>query len=99
MTVLGRQTSKERVVSFLLFLSERFGSEEDNLIDLPMSRQDIADYLGLTIETVCRVLSELKRARLIKLPNLRQVILSDADALHSLADGETAFPPWRRAAA
>jgi CRP-like cAMP-binding protein len=52
-----------------------------------MSRQDIADYLGLTIETVCRMLSELKRERIIAIPSLGQVVLNDKDALESLTDG------------
>ena len=86
--VLGRQTAKERVASFLIALLERTGFEEDDILDVPMSRQDIADHLGLTIETVCRTLSELKRARMIDIPNQRQLHLLDPDALHSLAAGE-----------
>jgi CRP-like cAMP-binding protein len=85
--ILGRQTAKERVASFLVFLSERIGVEDDELLDVPMSRLDIADYLGLTIETVCRVLSELKRARIIEIPNSRQLTLRDIENLHELADG------------
>lgn len=96
LTVLGRQTAKERVVSFLLSLAERIGLDEDDLVDAPMNRQDMADYLGLTNETVCRVLSELKRGGLIETPNLRQFVLSDVDALHSLASGESEFAPWQR---
>ena len=49
----------ERIASFLLELSER--SDDETHIELPMCRCDIADYLGLTVETVCRVLSDLKR--------------------------------------
>ena len=86
--MLGRQTAKERVISFLLMMAEHAGSDEGDAIVLPMSRQDIADYLGLTIETVCRVLSDLKRARLIALPDLHRVVLLDIDNLHALADGE-----------
>ena len=52
-----------------------------------MSCQDIADYLGLTIETVCRMLSELKRERIIAIPSLSQVVLNDMDALQALTDG------------
>jgi CRP/FNR family nitrogen fixation transcriptional regulator len=88
LTVLGRQSAKERVASFLLYLTEHVGCEEDDLIDTPMSRHDIADYLGLTNETVCRVISELRRERVIETPSVRQFILLDADALHALADGE-----------
>lgn len=88
LTVLGRQSAKERVASFLLYLTEHVGCEEDDVIDAPMSRNDIADYLGLTNETVCRVLSELKRERVIESPNVHQFILRNVDALHALADGE-----------
>ena len=52
-----------------------------------MSRQDIADYLGLTIETVCRMLSELKRDRTIAIPTTSQVVLNDMGALQALTDG------------
>jgi CRP/FNR family nitrogen fixation transcriptional regulator len=88
LTVLGRQTAKERVASFLIYLTEHVGCEEDDLVDLPMGRHDIADYLGLTTETVCRVVSELRRQRVIETPNVRQFILLDADTLHALAEGE-----------
>jgi CRP/FNR family nitrogen fixation transcriptional regulator len=84
--MLGRKTAKERLVSFLLMLADRSGTA-GGIIDVPMSRQDIADYLGLTIETVCRVLSDMKRSRLIDLPNLHQVALRNIDALYALSDG------------
>ncbi len=96
LTVLGRQTAKERVVSFLLSLAERIGFEDDDLVDAPMNRQDIADYLGLTNETICRVLSELKRMGLIETPNLRQFVLIDVEALQALSDGEQGFKSWER---
>ena len=88
LTVLGRQTAKERVASFLLYLTEHVGCEDDDLVDTPMSRHDIADYLGLTNETVCRVVSELRRERVIETPNVHQFIVRDVNALHALADGE-----------
>jgi CRP-like cAMP-binding protein len=86
--VLGRQTAKERVASFLLMLFDRVGFEEDDFMDVPMSRQDIADYLGLTIETVCRTLSELKREGTVDIPDQRQLRLLEIDVLQSLAAGE-----------
>jgi CRP-like cAMP-binding protein len=79
--------AKERIVSFLLHIAERSDAEEGLAFDLPMSRQDIADYLGLTIETVCRMLSELKRERVIAIPSVSQIVLNDMDALSALAEG------------
>ena len=87
LVMLGRQTAKERVSSFLLHIAERSDAEEGLAFELPMSRQDIADYLGLTIETVCRMLSELKRARIIAIPGLNQVVLNDMEALQALTEG------------
>jgi len=87
LVMLGRKTAKERVASFLLHIAERSDAEEDVAFELPMSRQDIADYLGLTIETVCRMLSELKRERIIVIPSLSQIVLNDTGALQALAEG------------
>ena len=88
LTVLGRQNAKERVATFLLTLAERVGVEQSDLVDAPMNRHDIADYLGLTNETVCRILSEFRRERVIGTPNLRQFTLLNVDALQTLAGGE-----------
>ena len=85
--LLGRQTALERVASFLLSLRERMGTQEGALLEVPMSRQDIADYLGLTIETVSRVLTKIRRSRAIGIPNIHQFIISDVDALHALTEG------------
>lgn len=88
LVMLGRQTAKEKVASFLVVLIEHDGCENGALLDVPMSRQDIADYLGLTIETVCRVLSAMKREGLIGIPNLHQLIVKNAETLYALAEGE-----------
>ena len=88
LVILGRQTAKEKVASFLLLLIEHDGSEHGDCLDVPMSRQDIADYLGLTIETVCRVLSAMKRDGLLEIPSLHQVLVKDIDALYALMDGD-----------
>ncbi len=73
------KSAQERVASFLLEMAER--SPEGNTIELPMSRQDIADYLGLTIETVSRTLTYLQGAAMIELPASRRVVLRNRSAL------------------
>jgi CRP/FNR family nitrogen fixation transcriptional regulator len=82
--VLGRQNAIERVAAFLLDLAERQG--ELDQVDLPMSRTDIGDYLGLTIETVSRVLSRLKQRGVIRLPGLRSVEITDWRALQAMSE-------------
>jgi len=88
--VLGRMTPPERLAYFLLELAEHGGQELDQgaVLDLPMSRQDIADYLGLTIETVSRTFTLLKRKGLLALPRQQHVLLRDPDALRDLAAGD-----------
>jgi CRP-like cAMP-binding protein len=88
LVTLGRQTAKERVASFLVMLVERAGAEDGSRIDLPMSRQDIADFLGLTIETVCRMLSSMKRSKLLDVAGAHELIIRDSDRLYALAEGD-----------
>jgi CRP-like cAMP-binding protein len=73
------KTAKERVGSFLLEMAKRRPSGND--VELPMSRQDIADYLGLTIETVSRTLTELENSASIKIASARHIVLRDRRAL------------------
>ena len=82
--VLGRQHAVERVAAFLLDMAERQGGFDQ--FDLPMSRMDIADYLGLTIETVSRVFTKLKEKSVIKLPSLRSVEVLKWQALRELSE-------------
>ncbi len=89
LVMLGRQSAKERVASFLLLLAERVKANNGESIELPMGRQDIADYLGLTIETVCRALSDLKRSKLITTPSTHEVVLNNTEALRALTDNES----------
>ena len=76
--LLGRMTASERVAAFLLDMSKRSTSAA---VDLPMPRNDIADYLGLTIETVSRTFSQFKRAQTISLKSSRNVVLRNRAAL------------------
>jgi CRP/FNR family transcriptional regulator, nitrogen fixation regulation protein len=85
MLLLGRMTAAERVASFLLEMSER--RDARRTVDLTMSRNDIADYLGLTIETVCRVLSAFKRAGAIGIPSPHRIELCDRDLLEEVGEG------------
>jgi CRP/FNR family nitrogen fixation transcriptional regulator len=80
--ILGRMTAPMRVASFLLETSSRRSA--CTLLDLPMSRMDIADYLGLTVETVCRVLSRFAELRLVAIPNVNQIELVDTHALETI---------------
>ena len=80
--VLGRKGAGERVAAFLLQLAGRFVTTRE--LDLPMSRADIADYLGLTIETVSRAFSEFERNAAISLPSSRHVVMRNPVALHEL---------------
>jgi CRP/FNR family transcriptional regulator, anaerobic regulatory protein len=89
MLLLGRKTARERVASFLRTLAtraERRGLSADSL-HLPMTRTDIADYLGLTTETVSRVFSELRRKGRINLEGADNVRLLDCASLETMADG------------
>lgn len=81
---LGRRSASERVASFLLDLAKRLGGGDQ--IELPMSRQDIADYLGLTIETVSRTVTQLQGGGLIELAGCRRVRLTRRRALAELCE-------------
>lgn len=82
--VLGRQSATERVAAFLLDLRNRQGGLQR--VELPMSRTDIGDYLGLTIETVSRVFSKLRAARIVRLDSLRSVYILRPDSLRLLSE-------------
>ena len=82
--LLGRMTASERVATFLLEMFDR--GDRAKALDLPMSRTDIADYLGLTIETVCRTLSLFKRDDVIAIPNPHRIELLDRDALEAVSE-------------
>ena len=76
------KNAEERVAGFLLEMAGR--SSGNAAIELPMSRQDIADYLGLTIETVSRTMTQLASDRAIGLPSARQIVLRNRSALRQL---------------
>jgi CRP/FNR family transcriptional regulator, nitrogen fixation regulation protein len=76
------KSAQERVASFLLEMADR--ASAGNTVELPMSRQDIADYLGLTIETVSRTLTGLESAAAIEVPTSRRIVLRNRSALSRL---------------
>jgi CRP/FNR family nitrogen fixation transcriptional regulator len=84
MLLLGRKTAQEKMATFLLGMAERL-SDDDEHFDLPMPRADIADHLGLTIETVSRTLTQFVRSGLIRLmPAGRSIALCNKMALKNL---------------
>jgi len=80
--LLGRRSAAEKVAAFLIEWAEKTSSGV--VVNLAMTRQDIADYLGLTIETVSRTLSQFERDRLIELSTARQIKLKNVTALEDL---------------
>ena len=88
LVILGRQSALERVASFFIYLAERSRSNDKNKIDVPMTRQDIADYLGLTIETVCRMLSKLRSSGTIGIPDRHTIFVRNMVALKRAAQFE-----------
>lgn len=88
--MVSKRVSTERVASFLLTLSQRSKKRgaDPSLVPLPMRRVDIADFLGLTIETVSRTFTKLKTSRVISLLPGNVVRIIDADRLSELASGD-----------
>ena len=88
--VLCRKSAIEKVASFLCSLAERRRSlGPTGMMSLPMTRSDIADYLGLSIETVSRNITKLRVKRIISLPRAGLVLIHDMDRLKRIGDCET----------
>jgi len=88
LVLLGRKTATERLASFLLMLDGRcHAARGGDAIELPMSRADMADYLGLRIETVSREFSTLRASRVIQLVTRQSFRILDRERLEQLADG------------
>ena len=95
MLTLGRKSAMEKVASFLYMIATHAEPERNDIhrqvvLDLPMKRADIADFLGLTIETVSRQLTNLRKAGLIEIENRRIIIIPDLSALHDAAEQDLA---------
>jgi len=88
LVVLGRQSALERVASFFVHLAARNRATDKSKIEIPMTRQDIADYLGLTIEAVCRMLTKLKGSGTIDIPDRHTILVRNMAALRRAAQPE-----------
>ena len=90
----GRRGAIERVVNFLLAFSRRNGENghDSPRVDLPMTRTDIGDFLGLSVETVSRTFTKLKKLRLIELSRANHLRFVDIEKLQNLADSEDEAP-------
>jgi CRP/FNR family transcriptional regulator, nitrogen fixation regulation protein len=86
MLILSRTSALERVAAFLLEMADRGHGAPSHVVFLPMSRYDIADYLGMAVETVSRALTELRTRRAIALHGVRRVLICDRPALEELVD-------------
>ncbi len=87
--LLGRKTAQERLATFLLTLSRRAGERGNatNPVDVPMSRDDIGDFLGLTTETVSRTFSRLRKEGLIGMDKDKRIEILDFEGLSDIAEG------------
>jgi CRP/FNR family transcriptional regulator len=90
MLTTGQRSATERVASFLLAFSRRSerNGQDPSDFELPMTRADIGDFLGLTIETVSRTFTKLRLLGLIELPQASRVRVIDLDEMENLAAGE-----------
>jgi CRP/FNR family transcriptional regulator len=86
--LLGKRTAEERLAAFLLSMSSRYHSRglSASEFNLPMSRQDIGNYLGLAIETVSRLFANFQKNQLL-IVNRRQVVLADMPRLRAMVEG------------
>lgn len=84
LSLLVRKNACERVASFLIGLANRC---RDEIVELAMGRQDTADYLGLTVETVSRMITQLQAAQVVEFKTCRQFRIRDSVALSNLAAG------------
>ncbi len=89
--MLGRKTAQEKLASFLCRLS-RLPAHSDRVndsVDLPMNRTDIADYLGLTTETVSRTFTRMVKDGVLELPSTHRVVLQQPERLREISEGES----------
>ncbi|MEL7011760.1 MAG: Crp/Fnr family transcriptional regulator [Pseudomonadota bacterium] len=88
MVLLGRKTAEERVASFFLYVTrkmQKFGCTDQTSFDLPLGRADIADYIGLTLETVSRQITRLKKDEVIVFEGTKKLVQFDEEELKKRA--------------
>ncbi len=90
MLTTGQRSAMERLTGFLLALSRRNArsGQDPTRFELPMTRTDIGDFLGLTIETVSRTFTKLRKMGILELPRCNEVRLVDINQIESVANGE-----------
>ncbi|MEY9626396.1 Crp/Fnr family transcriptional regulator [Sinorhizobium fredii] len=86
--LLSRRSADEKLANFLLMMAQDRHGDRTPVIDLPMARLDIADYLGMTIETVSRTITKLASSGIIASPVKRSIIVLKMQALQSIAEGD-----------
>ncbi len=88
--LLGRKSALERMATFLLAMADKAAERGAGAeLDLPMNRSDVADYLGLTIETVSRLITRLRAQRIIDTPDAHRILIRKRDALEDISAGES----------
>ena len=97
MLLLGRKTAQERLATFLLLLAHKAKARgiAEGAIDLPMNRSEIADYLGLSLETVSRQFTKLKSSGHIRIEHNNEITIRDLDGLTEIAEGTVQASPRR----
>ena len=97
MLLLGRKTAQERLATFLLLLAHKAKARgiAEGAIDLPMNRSEIADYLGLSLETVSRQFTKLKSSGHIRIEHNNEITIRDLDGLTEIAEGTVPASPRR----
>jgi CRP/FNR family transcriptional regulator, anaerobic regulatory protein len=86
--LLSRRSADEKLANFFLMMRRSENCSRPPVVDLPMARLDIADYLGMTIETVSRTVTKLVNSGIIATPGRRSITVLKMELLRSLADGD-----------
>lgn len=97
LAAVGAQSAEQKLATFLLSVSDLCAAADRKLFELPMRRSDMAEFLGLRLETVSRKMSEFQRRGWVRMVSLYVGEIVNRDVLQELADGGEAAPPRRAA--